>query len=93
MECALNHLQLKTLWDEFIEYPNPDNTKFVTTTSALLFAEHACSITISNYHDLLQAAINTIKENGHLADGDICTLRELRDAVYKIAPDAIGGDE
>ncbi len=29
-----------------------------------------------------EAADRTIAENGHLADGESCTLRELRDAVH-----------
>ena len=30
---------IRTEWDSFIEYPSPERT-FVTTTSALLFAEY-----------------------------------------------------
>jgi hypothetical protein len=30
---------------------------------------------------LIAAAIKTLADNRHLADGDQCTLRELRDAV------------
>ena len=32
---------------------------------------------------LLQAAIQTLEENGHLADGDNCTLLVLKNAVSK----------
>ena len=35
---------------------------------------------------LLTAAINTLKANRHLADGEECTLKELRDAVATIRP-------
>ncbi|MFZ2524432.1 MAG: hypothetical protein WAW87_03865 [Candidatus Ferrigenium altingense] len=34
--------------------------------------------------DLLSAAKQTLDENGHLADGDNCTLKVLRDAVAKV---------
>lgn len=30
---------------------------------------------------LAQAAIITLRENGHLADGDVCTLYDLRNAT------------
>ena len=36
------------------------------------------------YINLLSAARQTLKENGHLADGDNCTLKALRDAVAEI---------
>ena len=35
---------------------------------------------------LINAAIQTLKDNLHLCDGDICTLKLLRDAVTDIAP-------
>jgi len=34
--------------------------------------------------ELLAAAKQTIEENWHLADGNNCTLKVLREAVYKI---------
>ena len=37
--------------------------------------------------DLLSAAIKTLNDNLHLCDGDVCTLKDLRDAVAKIRPD------
>jgi hypothetical protein len=36
---------------------------------------------------IVSAAIKTLKDNLHLCDGDICTLKELRDAVNEIFPD------
>lgn len=33
--------------------------------------------------ELLAAATQTLEENGHLADGDNCTLKVLKDAVAK----------
>lgn len=35
---------------------------------------------------LLLAAINKLRENMHLTEGDDCTLKELRDAVETIEP-------
>jgi endo-1,4-beta-mannosidase len=34
------------------------------------------------FDELLEAAQKTLRENAHLADGDNCTLKELRDAVH-----------
>lgn len=34
-------------------------------------------------NDLLAAIKQTLDENGHLADGDVCTLKVLKDAVAK----------
>lgn len=36
--------------------------------------------------DLLAAAQQTIEENGHLADGDNCTLAVLKAAIAKVKP-------
>lgn len=38
------------------------------------------------YKKLLIAAIETLNENLHLCDGDVCTLKSLRDAVAEIEP-------
>jgi hypothetical protein len=40
----MNRDEIKAEWDSFIEYPGDEKT-FVTTTSALLFAEHIASMT------------------------------------------------
>lgn len=32
---------------------------------------------------LVSAIFQTLEENGHLADGDVCTLKVLKDAVSK----------
>lgn len=37
------------------------------------------------YH-VLEAAKQTLLDNLHLCDGDVCTLKELRDAVSVICP-------
>ncbi len=46
---------------------------------AELVATHA------QYLELLAACVKTVKENGHLADGDNCTLRHLVVAIAKSA--------
>lgn len=43
-----------------------------------LLTHHAEAI-----EELVRAAHQTIEENGHLADGDNCTLKALRDALVK----------
>ena len=39
---------------------------------------------LQRYEALLAAAMLTLKNNGHLCDGDDCTLKELREAVEAI---------
>ena len=36
--------------------------------------------------DVMTAAVKTLNDNGHLADGDQCSLFELREAVAKVNP-------
>lgn len=42
-------------------------------------------VTARRERDVLAAAIRqTLNENGHLADGDVCTLKVLKDALSKV---------
>lgn len=36
------------------------------------------------YQEMKDAVVATISENGHLADGDQCTLKKLKDAYVKL---------
>lgn len=36
-------------------------------------------------NDLTEAIRLTLDENGHLADGDVCTLKRLKDALAKVS--------
>ena len=45
-----------------------------------------CKFTKDELEPLINAAVITLKDNLHLCDGDVCTLKELRDAVAKINP-------
>lgn len=49
-----------------------------------LMAEAADALERS--HELVDAAKLTLNENLHLCDGDVCTLRGLKEAVEKIDP-------
>ena len=61
--------------------------------------EKACLDAIEKYYSMrnridlleqvLSVAIQTLNDNLHLCDGSVCTLKELGDAVSKIAPDWI----
>lgn len=52
------------------------------------FGDNAESITADkSMNGLLSAATKTLNDNLHLCDGDVCTLKDLRDAVAKIRPD------
>ena len=53
-----------------------------------VFGDNAESITADkSMNGLLSAATKTLNDNLHLCDGDVCTLKDLRDAVAKIRPD------
>jgi len=60
-------------FDRFFEFPTDDRTH-VTSTSAKLFALHIA-------RPLLDAIKQTLSENRHLADGDNCTLIELKRVI------------
>ena len=60
-------------FDRFIEFPS-DSKTYVTSVSAKLFAKHCVK--------KLETAIReTIEYNLHLADGEICTLSKLKNAI------------
>lgn len=60
-------------FDRFIEFPS-DSKTYITSVSAKLFAKHCVA--------KLETAIReTIEENLHLADGDVCTLIKLKRAI------------
>lgn len=52
--------------------------KEATDTITQLAAERA---------ELAEAIRLTLDENGHLADGDVCTLKRLKDAIAKVSAD------
>ena len=39
---------------------------------------------VQQRNDLAEAIRLTLDENGHLADGDVCTLKRLKDALAKV---------
>lgn len=57
-------------FDQFFEFPT-DSREFVTSVSAKLFAKHC----VSKLEDAIR---KTIDDNLDLADGDNCTLIELK---------------
>ena len=89
----MNRDQIQKEAEKFFEWDDPDRKHYVTYTYCLLFAEHIAKMVLKEYRDtqlLIEAAIKTLNDNLHLCDGDVCTLRELRDAVAGIAPDWMG---
>lgn len=49
-----------------------------------LESEHETAITLFiEFHELKNAVAETLEENRHLADGDQCTLKKLKDAYAK----------
>ena len=83
--------QIRQEAESFFEWPDVNNKTFVTTTSCLLFAEHISKKTKLELQQLIDASVKTLNDNLHLCDGDVCTLRDLRDAVAKIVPNWIDG--
>lgn len=65
-QAALNFFDWKT-----------GDTRYVTTTSCLLFAERWAEKEAERARRLQEAIERTIEENLHLADGDACTLIHL----------------
>lgn len=39
---------------------------------------------IQDLQQLIEASIKTINENLHLCDGEVCTLKDLRDSVISL---------
>lgn len=39
---------------------------------------------VRRHHGLAAAIRQTLEENGHLADGDVCTLNVIKDAIEKV---------
>lgn len=49
-----------------------------------LESEHETAISLFiEFHELKNAVAETLEENRHLADGDQCTLKKLKDAYAK----------
>ena len=69
--------QIQEEANRFFEWPT-DNRTSVTTTSAILFAQHVAKMATE---ELRAAILETIEENLHLADGDDCTLIRLKRAI------------
>lgn len=69
--------QIQEEANRFFEWPT-DNKTSVTTTSAILFAQHVAKMATE---EMRKAIVETIEENLHLADGDDCTLIRLKLAI------------
>lgn len=46
--------------------------------------KHGYDLAIQDLQSLIEASIKTINENLHLCDGEVCTLKELRNAVISL---------
>lgn len=76
----MNLSKIEEKAESFFEFPT-DNKDHVTTTSAILFAWHCCELLENEIDRLRGHIIDCLNENGHLADGECCTLIELKRAV------------
>ena len=80
-------MQLSEIQDKadfFFDWPTEDK-RYVTTTSALLFAQKCVDDAETSAEkrilELESAITKTLNENGHLADGDVCTLIDLKRVI------------
>jgi uncharacterized protein (DUF433 family) len=80
IEAALRYADDKeTAWDNEIIDAVPQK-KCVNNLLADRFSASS-KILAAAYRDLHKAVHDTITENLHLADGDECTLKRLKDAI------------
>lgn len=54
----------------------------------IISLQRATEIVAQQRDDLMAAIRLTLDENGHLADGDVCTLKRLKDALAKVGADS-----
>lgn len=66
--------------ETFFDWPS-DRRDVVTTTSCILFAQQCIVDTAAENIRLRYAIEKTIADNLHLADGEVCTLIDLKRAV------------
>ena len=66
--------------ETFFEWPD-NRSDVVTLTSCILFARQCIVDTAAENIRLRQAIEKTITDNLHLADGEVCTLIDLKRAV------------
>jgi hypothetical protein len=50
----------------------------------IISLQRATETVAQQRNDLVEAIRQTLDENGHLADGDVCTLKRLKDALAKV---------
>ena len=73
--------------DGIVHDPNPSRTGLVGDPDVFVLIVPVNHDEAFWFSGLLEAAVKTLRDNRHLTDGDECTLRELRDVVFKIKPD------
>lgn len=71
---------LRAMAETFFDWPD-DRRAIVTLTSCILFARQCIVDTAAENIRLRQAIEKTIADNLHLADGEVCTLIDLKRAV------------
>ena len=76
--------EIKQRADDFFNWPT-ERRDFITYTSAMIFAQKCADEAAANAEkriiELETAIIKTLNENGHLADGDVCALIDLKRAM------------
>ena len=78
MRETLKHIY--AIAETFFEWPTEDRTH-VTYASACFLAEHVLEQERKEATRLRAAITKTLEENRHLADGENCTLIDLKRAI------------
>lgn len=75
--------EIMNAWKSFIEYPPGSDERFVTTTSAILFAEHVVSIAVEAEREACAAECDLLGGDVDPRDPDEVALaaNSLADAI------------
>lgn len=79
-EIAVEESRFNGLWDDFSRVVNQRDA----LNRLCAFNEKTMADLLWQRNTLLAACEKTLAENGHLADGDVCTLSEIKRAVASI---------
>lgn len=76
----MKYEEIEAEFDKFFEFPEA-NRLVVTSVSANLFAQHIATQVEERADKLREAICQTLDDNSHLADGEVCTLDKLKVAL------------
>jgi len=80
----MNQIDYKDLYEQACTQLDVANAQIVELQADIGRWASGYSSLMRDYHELKKAAAKTVFENGHLADGEDCTLRELVVALENV---------